>query len=71
MSRTLTYPWANSRRDQAAIMKEVGTSLADIAAYMYQVELMTGIAPRSRDALDRMRTVALRMQKISPDVKAD
>ena len=48
-------------------LRALGTSLADIAAFMHEMELQMGIEPLSRDAqrrVDRLRISALRLQNL-------
>lgn len=47
-------------------MGELGTSLADMAAFMQEVELQQGLATKGNDrrGIERLRLLALRMQKI-------
>ncbi|KII95829.1 hypothetical protein PLICRDRAFT_231091 [Plicaturopsis crispa FD-325 SS-3] len=53
------------------ILRDLGTSLADIAAFKHKIELQQGIAPSSKagaDSTDRLRSIALRMQGLrGPD----
>ena len=55
------------RRTQTAALRALGPSLADIAAFMHEMELRMGIEPLSRDAqrrVDRLRISALRLQNL-------
>ncbi|CAA7260212.1 unnamed protein product [Cyclocybe aegerita] len=54
-------------RTQAASLRALGTSLADIAAFMEEVELDFGMGVRRRDqrGIERLRLLALRMQSLS------
>ncbi|KAJ3511546.1 hypothetical protein NLJ89_g4030 [Agrocybe chaxingu] len=54
-------------RTQAASLRALGTSLADIAAFMEEVELDFGMGVRRKDqrGIERLRLLALRMQSLS------
>jgi len=59
---------AEQSRTQTAALRALGSSIADIAAFMHEVELQTGIEPLSRDArrrVDRLRSSALRLQNLT------
>jgi hypothetical protein len=51
-------------REQSVILRELGRSLADVAAFMHEVELEQGFSVQRPDqrGIDRLRTLALRMQ---------
>ncbi|KAF8901677.1 hypothetical protein CPB84DRAFT_1961921 [Gymnopilus junonius] len=52
-------------RTQGTVLRALGTSLGDIAAFMEEVELDLGLAngkQRDRRGIERLRTLALRMQ---------
>lgn len=54
-------------RAQRAALKALGSSLADVAAFMHEMELQIGIQPLSTDAqrrVDRLRIAALRLQNL-------
>jgi len=55
-------------RAQTAALRALGSSLADVAAFMHEMELQMGIEPLSRDAqrrVDRLRIAALRLQNLT------
>uniref|UniRef100_A0A8H7Y0J5 Uncharacterized protein n=1 Tax=Psilocybe cubensis TaxID=181762 RepID=A0A8H7Y0J5_PSICU len=53
-------------RTQTATLRALGMSLADIAAFMQEVELNFGLRQRhDHRGIDRMRLLALRMQSLS------
>ena len=67
-------------RPTIATLQELGTSLADVAAFMQEVELDLGMNPTSKEGrrgIDRLRLLAFRMQSIQsepvndPDYKDD
>lgn len=47
-------------------MKNIGTSLADVAAFMHEVELQQGYIPRKGDGrgIERMRHLAKHLQEL-------
>jgi hypothetical protein len=50
-------------RDQESILKDIGSSLADVAAFMHEVELRQGLPPGvDQRGIDRIRKLALRLQ---------
>ncbi|PCH40997.1 hypothetical protein WOLCODRAFT_151036 [Wolfiporia cocos MD-104 SS10] len=53
-------------RSQFAAVKELGTSLADVAAFMHEVELQQGYSPRKSDGrgIERMRRLAQKLQDL-------
>ncbi|KAF8639644.1 hypothetical protein AX17_000909 [Amanita inopinata Kibby_2008] len=56
-------------RAQTAALRALGTSLADIAAFMHEIELEMGIQSLSRDSqrrVDRLRILALRLENLPP-----
>jgi hypothetical protein len=46
-------------------LRELGRSLADVAAFMHEVELEQGLSTQRADqrGIERLRALALRMQK--------
>ncbi|PFH52650.1 hypothetical protein AMATHDRAFT_139726 [Amanita thiersii Skay4041] len=55
-------------RTQAAALTALGTSLADIAGFMHEMELETGmqsLSKYSQRRVDRLRILALRLQNLS------
>ncbi|OBZ77152.1 hypothetical protein A0H81_04071 [Grifola frondosa] len=56
-----------STRDKiASTLKDLGVSLADVAAFMHEVEVSQGYTPRKDDGrgIERMRQLALRLQDL-------
>ncbi|KZT20742.1 hypothetical protein NEOLEDRAFT_1140265 [Neolentinus lepideus HHB14362 ss-1] len=51
---------------QLTILQELGLSLADVAAFMYEIELKGGYTGRSGDAhgIERLRQTAMKLQKL-------
>ncbi|KAF8631193.1 hypothetical protein AX15_002525 [Amanita polypyramis BW_CC] len=59
---------AQHSRAQTAALRALGSSLADIAAFMHETELQMGLQPLDRSAqrrVDRLRIAALRLQNLS------
>ncbi|KAK2466475.1 hypothetical protein APHAL10511_002117 [Amanita phalloides] len=59
---------AQHSRTQTAALRALGSSLADIAAFMHETELQMGIQPLNKDAqrrVDRLRITALRLQNLT------
>ncbi|KAG6837998.1 hypothetical protein H0H93_008392 [Arthromyces matolae] len=54
----------HTTRSHGAMIGSLGTSLADIAAFMHEMELEMGMLSRGKDqrGIDRLRSLALRMQ---------
>ncbi len=52
-------------RTQAETLRDLGTSLADIAAFMQEVEIKHGFIPKKDDGrgIERIRQMALKLQK--------
>lgn len=52
-------------KSQAELLKDLGMSLADIAAFMQEVEIRHGFVPKKDDGrgIERIRQMALRLQK--------
>jgi hypothetical protein len=54
-------------RTQAATLRALGTSLADIAAFMHEIELEMGLLSLRADdrrGIERLRALALLMEKL-------
>ncbi|TFK55869.1 hypothetical protein OE88DRAFT_1652377 [Heliocybe sulcata] len=51
---------------QLTVLQEVGLSLADVAAFMYEIELKSGYTARTGDAhgIERLRQTAMKLQKL-------
>lgn len=60
-----------SARTQAATLRALGTSIADVAAFIHQVELEMGLQSHGKDqhGVERMRLLALRMQNLPQQTK--
>ena len=60
------YRCISSRRTQTAALRALGTSLADVAAFMHEVELEIGLLSQGTDqrGVDRLRLLAFRMASL-------
>jgi hypothetical protein len=57
---------ADMHRLHFSALRELGTSLADIARFMYEVEIQQGLQRQGEDGrgIERLRSLALRMQHL-------
>lgn len=63
--RLFIYP----HRTQAAALRALGTSLADIAAFMHEIELEMGMNQgKDHRGIDKLRRLALRMESLPQQV---
>jgi len=53
--------------EQSVTLSELGVSLADVAAFMQEIELGQGLTTKRRDqrGIERLRSVALKMRDLS------
>ncbi|EIN10804.1 hypothetical protein PUNSTDRAFT_132874 [Punctularia strigosozonata HHB-11173 SS5] len=61
------------QREQLQVLRDLGTSLADVAAFMHEVDIRQGFWTQRPDngEIERMRQIALRLQNISMNGKPD